>query len=325
MDKLWKHQNGVWYVLTGPRLKRRVSTGQRDRREAEKYLTRYMAGSNEPTLSGPTVQAVLEGYRDDHGKGLRGQDGLNYGVKALIAGLGDLAPDHLTPTVIKRYAKDRGAKDGTILREVGVLRAALAWAKNHKMLAHVPAIPNPVRRPPPRHRWLSKVEAGKLLAACTEPHIRLFVVLGLTTVARMSAILEAEWSQVDWERGEIDYGEGHGNKRRTIVPLNPQAVAALKLARELACSPRIIEYHGKPVTAVKKGFASACSRAGLQGVTPHVLRHSGASWMAMDGVPLSQIAKFLGDSEAIVERVYAKWTPGYLRQAANALQFGPGV
>lgn len=40
---------------------------------------------------------------------------------------------------------------------------------------------------------------------------------------------------------------------------------------------------------------------------------------AMAGVPMRQIARFLGDSEAVVERVYAKNSPSYLRRAAAAL------
>jgi hypothetical protein len=35
--------------------------------------------------------------------------------------------------------------------------------------------------------------------------------------------------------------------------------------------------------------------------------------MAMDGIPLSEIARFLGDSEKTVEKIYAKHAPDYLR------------
>jgi integrase len=127
---------------------------------------------------------------------------------------------------------------------------------------------------------------------------------------------------VDFKRGVIDYGLGHGNKRRATVRLNKQALDALKAAKELACSEYLIEYHGRPLKTVKKGFTAACKRAGIVGVTPHILRHSGATWMALDGVPLSEIAAVLGDREATVERVYRKFTPEYQVRATDALQFG---
>lgn len=322
MFQLWKHSNGFWYVLHGPRLKKRVSTRTRNRAQAQIFLTQFIAAGQEPVLESPTVAEILTAYRDDHGKGLRGQDGLKYGVAALQRQLGDLEPGHLTPTVIKRYAVERGASAGTILREVGILRAALGWAEDHKLIPRRPHIPNPVKAPRARDRWLTKDEARTLIAACTAPHIRLFVTLGLMTVPRMGALLEARWRQVDWTAKTIDYGEGHGNKRRAAVPLNAEALDALETASKLACSDFIIEHSGKPLKTVKKGFAAACRRAKIEGVTPHILRHSGATWMAIDGVPLSEIARMLGDSERTVERTYIKYTPDYLRRAASALQLG---
>ena len=73
---------------------------------------------------------------------------------------------------------------------------------------------------------------------------------------------------------------------------------------------------------IKTGFAAAATRAGLSAVTPHVLRHTAATWMAIAGVPLQEIARFLGNSLAMVEKVYAKHSPDYLRRAADALS-GP--
>jgi hypothetical protein len=47
--------------------------------------------------------------------------------------------------------------------------------------------------------------------------------------------------------------------------------------------------------------------------------------MAMDGIPLSEIARFLGDSEKTVEKIYAKHAPDYLRNASAALARQPNV
>lgn len=322
--RLWRHKNGYFYVLHGPRLQRRISAGTKDRREAERYLAQHIAGAQEPTIGEPTVRAILDGYQADHGPTLRSPGALKYGCEALIRGLGDLKPAHLTPTVMKRYAAQREAKAGTILREIGILRAATGWAANHGLIPARRAIPSPVQAPQPRQRWITKDEARRLLASCHEPHMRLFVSLAVFTVARAGAIFEAKWDQIDWERKAIDYGQGHGNKRRAQVPLNQEALAALNLAKQLACTPYLVEYRGKRITTVKTGFAAACKRAGLVDVTPHILRHSGATWMAMEGISLRKIADMLGDSEATVERVYRKWTPEFLADAAAALQLGPG-
>ena len=306
-----------------PRLKRRVSTGTRDRRKAERYLAQFIAGSDNKIPEAVTIGAILTGYEAEHAPDLRAPEAVKYAVKGLRPLFGELLPSHLLPMTIKRYARERGASNGTILREIGVLRAALSWAVENQWIEREtkPIISDPVKRPRPRDRWITKNEAKTLLDACHEPHIKLFVFMGLMTVARMSAILEAKWSEVNWELRRIDYGMGHGNKRRAVVPLNDTMFETLEGARKLACSDYIIEYGGEPIKTVKKGFRSACERAGLEKVTPHILRHSGATWMAMDGVSLREIAQMLGDTEATVERVYAKYHPDYLKGAANALQF----
>lgn len=318
--QLWKHPNGTYYVLYGPRLKRQLSTRTRDKREADAFLANFIAASVDPQPAAPDVTKILGGYEADKLTKVRSTGGLTYSAKALNARLGTLQPDHLTPGVIEKYARERGAKAGTILREIGVLRAALAWAYARRWIARLPKIENPVKAPPPRERWLTRDEARRLLDACREPHVRLFVLLGLMTAARAGAILEARWDQVDLEARLIDYGQGHGNKRRVQVPLNEDALRALRAAKELSCSDYVIEFRGRRIENIQNGFGAACDRAGLVGVTPHILRHSAATWMVMDGVPLAQVARLLGDTEATTERVYAKHAPGYLAAAANALK-----
>ena len=319
MHQLWQHRNGVWYVLHGPRLRKRISAQTKNRRAAEQFLARFIATADEPVGEIPTAGQVLAAYQADRETRVRSPNSLRFAVRGL-APLGDLFPSQLTPAAVRAWAKARGAAPGTVLREVGVLRAAMAWGVEHQWIPAAPVISNPVPAPPPRDRWITKAEAERLLAACREPHVRVFVMLGLMTVARSGAILAAKWGQVDWKRRMIDYGAGHGNKRRAIVPLNAEAFEMLKAAKRLACSDYIVEFRGDAVKSVRTGFREACRRAGLADVTPHILRHSGATWAVQEGIPLREVARMLGDSEATTERVYAKHAPEYLRRATGALQ-----
>lgn len=167
---------------------------------------------------------------------------------------------------------------------------------------------------------MTRDEARRLIAACREPHLKAFVMLGIMTTARSGAILEALWSQVDFERRLIDYGEGHGNKRRAVVPLNDELHTALSALRELASTDFVIERHGRQVTKIKKGFRAACDRAGLVGITPHVMRHSAITWMVMDGIEWREISRLTGDEEETLKRVYGHHSPDYLKRATGALQ-----
>jgi len=64
----------------------------------------------------------------------------------------------------------------------------------------------------------------------------------------------------------------------------------------------------------------AIEQAGLPpGATPYVLRHTAASLMAQQGVPVSTAAAALGHDPAIYLRTYAHLYPGDLHSAADAM------
>ena len=46
---------------------------------------------------------------------------------------------------------------------------------------------------------------------------------------------------------------------------------------------------GRPVKDVKKAFKRAAENAGFKDLTIHDLRHTSATWMAGDGVPMEKI------------------------------------
>jgi len=55
-------------------------------------------------------------------------------------------------------------------------------------------------------------------------------------------------------------------------------------------------------------------------ITPHVLRHTVATQLAQKNVPMTQISRLLGHrSTAITEKVYAKFSPDFCRQAVAHL------
>ncbi|MCI0429599.1 MAG: tyrosine-type recombinase/integrase [Rhodospirillales bacterium] len=88
-----------------------------------------------------------------------------------------------------------------------------------------------------------------------------------------------------------------------------------------ATCDHVIEFKGTPIASIKISFRKAARHAGPAGVTPHTLRHTAATWMVMEGVPLEEVARYLGATKQIVERVYGKPAPDYLRRAAAALKW----
>lgn len=313
---------------------RTISTGETDRAAAEVWMTREIARfENPPPPAEPTIAEIMDGYLADRKGHVEALDRLEHAAKPIKRHIGTLRPDMLTKRMYwERRAAD-GVSPGTILREGVTLRSALETAANAKWIARpVPYIQLPPK-PDSRHRWLTREEAKRLLAACTTPHLRLFVMLGIYGGARKGAILELEWSQVNMDQCTVDFrkpGRRITKKRRTVVRMPAPLVVAMQEAWLVRTSDgRVLEYGGKPIASIRTAFESAVERAGLSEedgkVTPHALRHTCATWQVMAGVELEEVARFLGDTKDMVQRVYGHHSPEYLKRAAKALEGDQGV
>jgi integrase len=247
--------------------------------------------------------------------------------KPILEHFGARDPIEIGEELTRSYTAARrkaGISDGAIWTELGHLSTVLNWAAKTGRIERAPKIERPAK-PAPRDRFLTRAEIDRLLAVDAPPHIRVAILLMLTTAARVGAILDLTWSRVDLERGQIDLRlpDSTTRKGRAVVPINPTLRAALTVAHAGALSDHVVEWAGDRVASIRRGFSAACAAAGLEGVTPHVLRHTAAVHMAEGGVPMSVISQYLGHSnEAITARVYARYSPDYLRGAAEILDFG---
>lgn len=248
-------------------------------------------------------------------------------IKALVPFWKGRTIADISRETCRGYIKSRGRSAGTTRRELGVLRAAINHAHREGRITRVIAVHLP-DRPEARDRWLTRKEAAALLrAALREPRVRLhlplFIVLALYTGARKEAILGLRWIQVDVDAGRIDFNEPGGrrtNKRRARIPIPAKLLGHLRRARARGVDLGfVVNENGLRLRDVKRGFASACRRAGLVGVTPHTLKHTCATWLCQKGVPTWEVAGFLATSRETVERVYGHHHPDYLKSAARAL------
>lgn len=298
----------------------RFSLRTPDLQEAQRRLKDHLA---KPT--GTTVSELVDSYLADKDKtAIRSAD-LRGAWKQARDTFGHLRPDQITRDLCRQYRDQRyaaGRKPNTVRKELEVVRAALNFHKQGERAVF--ELPSP---PPAKERYLSRDEARALLKACRRfPHVRAFIALSLATAARQSALLELTWDRVDLERRRIKLAMGEATdeqqKRRATVPMNKRAYRYLRVLRQAATCNHVIEWGGHRVLSIKKGFAGACERAGVEGATPHILRHTAASWMAEKGVDMFRISRFLGHTDTkITERRYAKLHPDFLRDASEALDF----
>ena len=323
--KLGKYRGKFCVIYYEGAQRFRHSLGTTDRALAKTRLAAFLTDLNSQARDTPvTVGEIYAAYVEDRACEGKSTTRMKDAWKRLQGSFGHLRPADLSKAEVKRYTTtrtDAGVSPGTTHTELTYLRAALAYAVREQWLQQAPYIPVP-QKPGPREHHLTRQEAQRLLDAASMPHVKLFIRLALATAGRASALLELTWDRVDLEARRIDLRDPdkpRTRKGRARLPINDSLLEALAEAKEGATSPYVIEWGGERVLSVKKGVGAAARRAGVK-CSPHVLRHTAAVWMAEEGVPMQQIAQYLGHNDSrTTERVYARFSPDYLREAAKAL------
>ena len=102
------------------------------------------------------------------------------------------------------------------------------------------------------------------------------------------------------------------------MPISPEMRELLTVLK--SDSIYIVNNNGRRVRDMRKIWGKVTKAAGLEGVTPHTLRHTVATLLVRAGVPLIEVSKLLGHKDSrITEKVYAKFSPDYLKKATEAL------
>lgn len=320
----WRGQQGRHRERLG-----RATTEQ----EARAIFAAWVAGRN--TLrseDATTVAAIFEAYTRDREMDGKQAANIRHSWTALAPVFGPVRPNAITAALCRSYAQqrlDQGRSVGTAWTELGRLRSALNWAHKRRTITAAPYVWIPTK-PAARRRVLSVDEAERLVAGTVMPHVRLFVILAIATGARTGALLELRWDRVDLDARSIDLSRAEPTNplskavrkgRATAVYVNDWLRAALSEAREARITDHVIEWNGRPVCCIRKGFEAACRRAGIDGVTPHDLRRTAATWLADQRVDMERIARFLGHSDPQITRsVYARPDASSMRDVAEVVQ-----
>ena len=318
-----------WYIQYRERGRtQRNSTGTPDRSQADEILAAFRLVKSEAPVSDLTIVQALDWYWEAHGKALMRPDSCDLAIRYLKPFFGSTPASTLTIEKQEAYIahrRDLGAGDESIRRDLSVLSAALNRAVKYKKLDRRP--PYAALTPsPPRERWLTRSEVAALFRALRTKrsrHVLLFARLALYTGARTGAILDLTWDRVNLDAGLIDYrkpGRRVTKKRRTVAPITPSLRRMLVHAKRHSRSTHVVSWAGERIDRVAKACIAAADRAGIEGFSPHVLRHTFASWAVRNGVPIYTVGKALGQSVASTTERYAKLAPDDVRAAMEAVR-----
>jgi integrase len=333
-----KPNSSYWYAdftdAGGRRVKR--STRTVDHKEAEALLAKWKLEAYRQAMWDEPPQRLYDElmllYLQGPSKDKRAHDRDLYAAKQLTPFFQGRLLNDLGPADIQAYIDQRraqGVSNGTVNKELNLLSAALSYARRRLQWD----VPNPVegmrlREPEGRIRWIDRQAAQRLIkeAASVRGYLPDLIQLGLNTGMRKGEMLGLTWERVDLDRQMVYLTDkDQKNGKHGSIPLNAGAVAAIQRRlqhREQFCpdSPWVFSNRqGERVANVRKGFVSACQKAGVEDFHVHDLRHTCAAWLVQDGVDIRVVCELLRHSSIQVTMRYAHLSSKNVRDAVERL------
>jgi integrase len=315
-------KRGQWVIRDGSSFVR-TGCAESDRGAAEKFLANYLGQKHQPESGpDPLIADVLLVYAQEHVPHTRAAANTLYNINSLARWFQARRLSDINNATCRKYAADK--TPAAARRDLETLRAATRyWARERGGSAPFIVMPP---KSGARDRWLTRSEVAKLLwAARRTEHLRRFILIGLYTGTRSGAVLEMKWEQIDVERGIMlrrPRGEREiQGKRRPPVRLGNRILSHLQrwkrsdLAKGISF---VIHYDGKAVQKLRRSWAGATRRAGLdRTATPHTLRHTRATWLMQAGIDPWEAAGHLGMTVETLTRTYGHHHPDWQEKAAN--------
>jgi integrase len=327
---------GVFLIKDGARS---ISTQTADRAQAEQHLARHINARWQPvpqnSATAVMVADVLAYYARERAPSHANPRHTSARLASLLQWFGNKRLSEVNSATCRQYAKSRAQT--TARRDLEVLNAAIRFFHKEGLCRETPsvALPDPH---PPRDRWLTRGEAAKFLHHCwhhrenqagriryTRRHVARFILLGVYTARRSSAITELQFEPsqdhgwIDLERGMLMPASRRKQtkKRQPAIPLPPPLIAHLRRWHRTGAR-YAVEWSGKRVHRMHVAFYEAARAVGLDDVTPHTLRHTAITWMMQSGLDWWKVAGYAGLTLKTLERVYAHHSPLYLAGVADA-------
>jgi integrase len=242
--------------------------------------------------------------------------------------------------------KPRLVTEAAARRELEDLRSAINHHRQEGYCSEIVPVVLP-KKAPAREGFLTESDAARIIWAAWRAkqvmrdkktkrdvgkHIARFMLVALYTGSRSGAVAGASFvpaigrGHIDTENG-LFFRRAQGaritKKRQPPVKLSERLLLHLRRWERLGISKlAVIQWNGKPFKSIRKGFAAAVKASGVEKgypITPHLLRHTAATWLVQRGVSTWDAAGLLGMSPEMIERVYGHHHPDFQANAAAAL------
>lgn len=269
---------------------------------------------------------IIDFYVNNHLK----FTGVNYDDK--LCHLGFFMGKDLTINTIADYCTYRtlqGVKNATINRELTIVRSAVNFYNKH----HEHQLKNPLNgfslfEQDYIPRYLTPAECSKLLKHAkgynNNEQLYHFINLLINTGCRSGELLTLTWDNVHLDDGYLTIINSLSKNRRTIhKPLNDAALASLQ-GLLLDNPSQWVFYNFKTDNRRKtfrSGFLKVVANSQIGAVRIHDLRHTFASILIQQGVPIYHVMQLLGHSDIKTTQKYAHLASNTLQDVVKSLPY----
>jgi integrase len=343
----------AWFILDDSRqhstgLGARASTTDKEKALAdylaEKHTVVTTSGSRDPSQI--LIDDVLALYARDVVPRQARPDETVSRIELLRVYFGSKPLADVTGANCRAYAAGRSTP-AAARRELEDLRAAINYHRReglHDKIVSVVLPPKALSR----ERWLTRAEAAALISSAwryrekqnrlstnrrTRRHVARFMVVARYMGSRAGVICSAsiepkrpsDRAWVDLQSG-VFYGRPIGQratkKRRQTVRVPLPLLAHMRRWRARG-QRYVVQWRAQPVERIDKAHRAAVAAAKLgRDVTPHVWRHTVATWLMQAGADPWKAAGFLGMTVETLLRVYGHHHPDHSADVHSALARG---
>lgn len=166
------------------------------------------------------------------------------------------------------------------------------------------------REPRGRERYLSNEERQALLGTCKESKSQFLYtvfVVAVSTGMRSGEILSLKWQQVDFELNRIILTDTKSNCSRA-VGLSGLALSLMSNLRQQRRFDTDLVFYGRNLVTpidLTKPWRTALKKAAIENFRFHDLRHTAASYLAMNGATITDVAAILGHKTLAMAKRYS--------------------
>ncbi len=169
-----------------------------------------------------------------------------------------------------------------------------------------------------RVRFLSDLERISLVEAIKPSRgLHTAFMIALTTGARRTEIWAMRWPQVDFQRARITLTDTKNKETRVLTLAGPAMTALTEWAKVRRLDTDLVfpQWSSKADGWIPRDFTgqfrAALGVTGIENFRWHDIRHTTASYLAMNGATLAEIAEVLGHKTLAMVKRYAHMTEGH--------------